>query len=268
MDDPKTTQTVGMPAADSWVSRRNCSPPGTKTSAWRGRSAPPDSVSTTRGSRFCSATSMARSSLAMVVGLVVPPRTVGSFATTRHWVPDTSASGHHHPAPQGVLGLRARPAGTARARGCPGRPAPRAAGGPAASPGTGGARRSARRRPLGPWQQGLHLGQQRLHGRRGWRTASGSPGCSRECRTLIGRAAHGGPPLLQEGGHALGGVGRGEQFGRQRGGARPWPRPSRPAPPCRPAPWWRPAPRASPRAGRPRRRSTQRVERRRPRPPR
>ena len=37
----------------------------------------------------------------MVVGLVVPPRTVGSFAMTRHWVCATSASATTTPPPTG-----------------------------------------------------------------------------------------------------------------------------------------------------------------------
>ena len=90
-----------MPCAESCVRRRNCSPPGTNTSAWRGRSAPPDSTRSRSGRRFSSATSMARSSLRIVVGLVVPPRTVGSFATTRHWVCATSASATTTPPPTG-----------------------------------------------------------------------------------------------------------------------------------------------------------------------
>ena len=90
-----------MPCAESWVRRRNCSPPGTNTSAWRGRSAPPDSTRMRSGRRFSSATSMARRSLRIVVGLVVPPRTVGSFAMTRHCVCAISASATTTPPPTG-----------------------------------------------------------------------------------------------------------------------------------------------------------------------
>ena len=96
-----------MPCAESWVRRRNCSPPGTKTSAWRGRSAPPDSTRSRSGRRFSSATSMARKSLRIVVGLVVPPRTVGSFAMTRHCVCATSASATTTPPPRRVAGVQA-----------------------------------------------------------------------------------------------------------------------------------------------------------------
>ncbi len=90
-----------MPWAESCVSRRNCSPPGTKTSACRGRSAPPDSTSSKSGSRLASATSMARNSFLIVVGLVVPPRTVGSFAMTRHCVCETCARATTMPPPSG-----------------------------------------------------------------------------------------------------------------------------------------------------------------------
>ena len=91
----------GCPVAESCVRRRNCSPPGTNTSAWRGRSAPPDSTSTTSGSRLTSATSMARNIFLTVVGLVVPPRTVGSLAMTRHWVCATSTNATTTPPPSG-----------------------------------------------------------------------------------------------------------------------------------------------------------------------
>ena len=54
-----------------------------------------------KGRRFSSATSMARRSLRIVVGLVVPPRTVGSLAMTRHCVWATSASATTTPPPTG-----------------------------------------------------------------------------------------------------------------------------------------------------------------------
>ena len=42
----------------------------------------------------------------IVVGLVVPPRTVGSLAMIRHWVWATSAQRHRHPTPERVAGLQ------------------------------------------------------------------------------------------------------------------------------------------------------------------
>ena len=87
---PKTSATVGIPAADSWVRSRNSRPPGMKISAWLGRSAPPDSTRLTSGSRFSRAMSWARNALRTVHGLLDPPRTVGSLAVTTHSTPDTT----------------------------------------------------------------------------------------------------------------------------------------------------------------------------------
>jgi hypothetical protein len=58
-----------------------------KISDWVGRSAPPDSTRLTDGRRFSRAMSAKRDDLRMVKGLVAPPRTVGSFADTRHSTP-------------------------------------------------------------------------------------------------------------------------------------------------------------------------------------
>ncbi len=87
---PNTAVTVGMPAADNRVRSRNARPPGMKISAWLGRSAPPDSTRLTTGSRFANAMSLARKVLRSVHGLLAPPRTVGSLATTRHSTPSTT----------------------------------------------------------------------------------------------------------------------------------------------------------------------------------
>ena len=87
---PKTSAIVGIPAADSRVRSRNIRPPGMKTSFWVGRSAPPDSTREITGSRFSRAISLARRILRSVHGLLVPPLTVGSLATTRHSTPLTT----------------------------------------------------------------------------------------------------------------------------------------------------------------------------------
>ena len=87
---PKTTATVGMPAAESRVRSRKTRPPGMKISAWVGRSAPPDSTRLTIGSRLASAISPARWVFFSVYGLTAPPRTVGSFATIMHATPSTT----------------------------------------------------------------------------------------------------------------------------------------------------------------------------------
>jgi hypothetical protein len=57
---------------------------------WVGRSAPPDSISCTSGSRLRSAISIARSVFLSPNGLVAPPRTVGSLAVTTHSTPLTT----------------------------------------------------------------------------------------------------------------------------------------------------------------------------------
>ena len=84
---PNTSAMVGIPAADSRVRSRNIRPPGMKISFWVGRSAPPDSTSDTTGSRFCIAIWLARKIFFNVHGLLVPPLTVGSLATTKHSTP-------------------------------------------------------------------------------------------------------------------------------------------------------------------------------------
>jgi len=70
---PKTSATVGIPAADILVRSRNIAPPGMKMSFWVFRSAPPDSISPITGSRFSAAMSIARSRLRWVHGLLAPP---------------------------------------------------------------------------------------------------------------------------------------------------------------------------------------------------
>lgn len=87
---PKTTATVGMPAADSRVRSRKIAPPGMKISFCEGRSAPPDSTRLITGSRLASATSWARRAFFSDQGLLAPPRTVGSLAVIRHSTPSTT----------------------------------------------------------------------------------------------------------------------------------------------------------------------------------
>ena len=81
---------VGMPAAESRVRSRNICPPGMKISFCVGRSAPPDSTSEITGSRFWNAIWFARRIFRNVHGLLVPPLTVGSLATSRHSTPSTT----------------------------------------------------------------------------------------------------------------------------------------------------------------------------------
>ena len=90
MELPNTSAMVGMPAADSRVRSRNIWPPGMKISFCVGRSAPPDSTSEITGSRFSSAIWLARRIFRSVHGLLVPPLTVGSLATTKHSTPLTA----------------------------------------------------------------------------------------------------------------------------------------------------------------------------------
>ena len=87
---PNTSAMVGIPAADSRVRSRNICPPGMKISFCVGRSAPPDSTSEITGSRFCSAIWLARRIFRSVHGLLVPPLTVGSLATSMHSTPLTA----------------------------------------------------------------------------------------------------------------------------------------------------------------------------------
>ncbi len=90
MELPNTSAMVGMPAAESRVRSRNICPPGMKISFWVGRSAPPDSTSEITGSRFSRAIWLARSIFFSVHGLLVPPLTVGSLATSMHSTPSTA----------------------------------------------------------------------------------------------------------------------------------------------------------------------------------
>ena len=90
MELPNTSAMVGMPAAESRVRSRNIWPPGMKISFCVGRSAPPDSTSETTGKRFSSAIWLARSTFFSVHGLLVPPLTVGSLATSMHSTPLTA----------------------------------------------------------------------------------------------------------------------------------------------------------------------------------
>lgn len=90
MELPKTTATVGIPAAESRVMSRKMAPPGMKISFCEGRSAPPDSTRLMLGSRLAYAMSLARSAFFRLQGLLAPPRTVGSFAVIRHSTPSTT----------------------------------------------------------------------------------------------------------------------------------------------------------------------------------
>ena len=90
MELPNTSAMVGMPAAESRVRSRNICPPGTNTSFCVGRSAPPDSTREITGNRFCSAIWLARRIFRSVHGLLVPPLTVGSLATSMHSTPPTA----------------------------------------------------------------------------------------------------------------------------------------------------------------------------------
>ncbi len=87
---PKTTATVGTPAAERRVRSRKTAPPGMKISFWEGRSAPPDSTRLMQGSRLASAMSLALSAFLRLHGLLAPPRTVGSLAVIRHSTPSTT----------------------------------------------------------------------------------------------------------------------------------------------------------------------------------
>ena len=230
-----------MPWAESWVSRRNCSPPGTKTSAWRGRSAPPDSTRSSSGRRFSSATSMARKQLA-------DRRRAGRAAAHGRVVGDDEAlgvrhlgQGHHDAAADRVAGvqpgqraqLEHRRAGVDQrlqtlahqhlAAGPVALHVLRAAAGEDVV-----VQRRAPRRPARPWRR-------RCRGTRRPRRPGGTA-AARSCGRVPG-----GPALLQERVHAFGGLG-------SRRTARPtW---RRPRPALRPtaapaasgaAPWW-PAP--------------------------
>ena len=139
-----------MPCAESWVRRRNCSPPGTNTSAWRGRSAPPDStrISTRE---------------AVLLGHVHGAQELADRGRARRpaahgrVVGDDQALGvrhlgqrHDDAAADAGRRCAGRPAGRARAPGCRGRPAPRGARAPSSCRGPGGAPRTAGRRRRAP----------------------------------------------------------------------------------------------------------------------
>ncbi len=89
VDEPNTTDTVGMPAFDSAVRSRNVRPPGTKMSACTRRSAPADSVRLMTGRRFSRAICSPRCALSTEYRFDAPPLTVGSLAVTRHATPAT-----------------------------------------------------------------------------------------------------------------------------------------------------------------------------------
>ena len=89
MDDPCTTATCGIPAADirAWFAKLR--PPSTKISAWYIRFAPPDSTSATSGSLFSSAMACARRAFFRPIGAMVPPLTALSLAEITTRLPDT-----------------------------------------------------------------------------------------------------------------------------------------------------------------------------------
>ena len=89
VDEPKTSDSVGMPARDSAVRSWKVRPPRTKMSFWARRSAPADSVRLMVGSRFSRATCSERSDLVTENGFIAPPFTVGSAPPTRHSTPLT-----------------------------------------------------------------------------------------------------------------------------------------------------------------------------------
>ena len=90
MELPNTSAMVGMPAAESLVRSRNIRPPGMKISFWVGRSAPPDSTRQISGIRFSRAIWWVRRIFLSVHGLLVPPLTVGSLASSTHSTPSTT----------------------------------------------------------------------------------------------------------------------------------------------------------------------------------
>ena len=96
-EDQRDRRDALRPRAAS--SRGTCARPGTNRSAWRGRSAPPDSTSATTGSRLRSAISRPRSCLVTPIGVIEPPFTVGSLATIRHSTPLTAPIPTTSPAP-------------------------------------------------------------------------------------------------------------------------------------------------------------------------
>ncbi len=114
MELPKTSATVGTPAADSRVRSRKIWPPGMKISFCVGRSAPPLSTRLTYGSRLRSAISAARNDFFSVHGLEAPPRTVGSFAVMTHStssitpIPDTTLAPTGNSLPHAASGDSSR----------------------------------------------------------------------------------------------------------------------------------------------------------------
>ena len=100
--EPMTTAICGMPRADicAWLKkiRPKWSRSG-KTSAWRGRNAPPESTRYRHGRWFCAATSCARRCFFTVSGKYEPPLTVASFATITHSRPSTTPIPVTMPAP-------------------------------------------------------------------------------------------------------------------------------------------------------------------------
>lgn len=113
---PKTSEIVGIPAADRRVISRKVRPPGTNRSAWRGRSAPPDSTRAITGSRLRSAISSARSCLVTPIGVSDPPFTVGSLATSTQSTPLTGPIPQISPAPGVVRSGSCAPASAATSR--------------------------------------------------------------------------------------------------------------------------------------------------------
>ena len=141
---------MGRAAAELRVRSRNARPPGMNSSAWAGRSAPPDSTRLMTGSRFWRAMSEARAPFRKEKGFMAPPRTVGSWAEIRHSTPSTTPIPTIDDAPTVYSVPHA-------ARGPSSRKAVSAVeeqldplAGQAACPGRGGAARSARRRRPGP----------------------------------------------------------------------------------------------------------------------
>ena len=163
----------------------------------------------------------------MVVGLVVPPRTVGSLAITRHWVCATSASATTTPPPTGSPVCRPA-SGHSSSTGVPGSTTasrrsrtiilPRArwrstyCGPPPAS--TCVVRARAPRRPARAWRRAFSVNSSLGVARRecGW-------ACSR-------RRVPGGPALLEERRHPLRCLLPGEELGRRRGRGRQSRRPT------------------------------------------
>ena len=98
-----------MPAAESRVISRNVRPPGTNRSAWRGRSAPPDSTSATTGSRL-------RSAISRRAQLLGHPDRRDRAALHRRLVGDDHAlDAADRPDPDDEPGARGRQVGLVRA---------------------------------------------------------------------------------------------------------------------------------------------------------